>query len=319
MTLTRVFFTSDVHGSEVCFMKFLNAAKYYKTDIIILGGDITGKMIVAIIEQPDGTYIADFLGNQLTIKTPEELAALEKNVRNSGYYPYVTSSSEIEKLDVDKKLQDELFSKVMAEGVKRWVTIAEERLKASKVKCYISPGNDDRFDIDAVLKSSPVVLCPEDEVVWLDDNHEMITSAWTNPTPWNSPRETNEEKLGEIFNRMISKVEKMENSIFNLHCPPYNTPIDVAPELDEQLRPKVSGGGGSVSMTHVGSVTVRNLIEKHQPLLAIHGHIHESRGFAKIGRTLCVNPGSEYSEGILRGVIVTYNEKKVVSYQFTSG
>jgi Icc-related predicted phosphoesterase len=170
-----------------------------------------------------------------------------------------------------------------------------------------------------MLKSSPIVLYPEDQVVRVDSGHEMITTAWTNPTPWHSPRETTEDKLCEIIDKMISKVEHMENCIFNLHCPPHSTPIDLAPELDATLKPKVSGGGGSVSMIHVGSIAVRQAIEKNQPLLGIHGHIHESRGFVKIGRTLCLNPGSEYGEGILRGAIINLDDKGIKSYLLTQG
>ncbi|MGP8069811.1 MAG: metallophosphoesterase family protein [Candidatus Bathyarchaeia archaeon] len=318
MAFTRIFFTSDVHGSEVCFMKFVNAAKVYKANAIILGGDITGKMIIPIVENADGTFAATFLGNTQIMKTPAERDVLEKNIRNSGYYPYRTTPSEVEKLQANEKTVHDLFSRVMADGVKRWVSIAEERLKGSSAKCYISPGNDDRFDIDEVLKSSSVVQCPEDEVVWLDDNHEMITSGWTNVTPWNSPRETTEDKLTEMFDRMISKVERMENCIFNLHCPPYDTPLDLAPELDKTLKPVV-GTGGDVSMIHVGSKAVRQSIEKYKPFLGLHGHIHEARGFAKIGRTLCINPGSEYGEGILRGSLLNIDEKGLKSHLLTQG
>jgi Icc-related predicted phosphoesterase len=319
MGLTRIFFTSDVHGSDVCFLKFLNSASFYKADILILGGDITGKMIVPIIQERDGTWTSEYLGDRRVLSTTPERETLEKSIRKSGYYPYLTTPAEMEKLQNDKKLLDELFLNVMTDGVKRWISIAEERLKESKVKCYISPGNDDQFSVDDALKSSKVVLYPEDKVVWLDDHHEMITSAWTNPTPWNSPRETTEGKLTDIINRLTSKVERMENCVFNLHCPPYNTPIDVAPELDETLKPKVKRGGAGVSMIHVGSIAVRQAIENDQPLLGIHGHIHESRGFVKIGRTLCINPGSEYGEGTLRGALVNLDEKSVKSYLLTQG
>ena len=317
MPLTRIFFTSDVHGSEVCFMKFINAAKFYQAHILILGGDVTGKMIVPIMEQSDGTYVSDFLGTTQVVKTRQDREALEKTIRNSGYYPYMTTPSEVEKLSNDKKLQDELFSKIMADGVKRWVQIAEERLKETNIKCYVSPGNDDRFNIDEALKSSSVVLYPEDQVVWIDDNHEMITTAWTNPTPWNSPRETTEDELAQRIEQMTSTVQRMENCIFNLHCPPYDTPLDQAPELDATMKPITKGGG--ISMVHVGSTAVRQAIEKHKPLLGIHGHIHESRGFVKIGRTLCINPGSEYGEGILRGALITVDENRIRSYMFTQG
>jgi Icc-related predicted phosphoesterase len=224
----------------------------------------------------------------------------------------------VEDLQADKKKLDDLFSGLMADGIRRWISLAEERLKGTNVKCYISPGNDDRFNIDDALKSSSIVLNPEDEVVWVDDHHEMITSGWTNITPWNSPRETTEEKLGEIFGKMISKVTRMDSCIFNLHCPPYNTPLDEAPELDKTLKPVVSSGG-EVSMIHVGSTQVRQLIETHKPLLGLHGHIHEARGYWKIGRTLCINPGSEYGEGILRGALLNIDEKGVKSHLLTGG
>ncbi len=315
--MTRIFFTSDVHGSETCFMKFLNAAKFYRADALILGGDITGKMIVPIVEQTDGTFVAQFLGNQEIMETRKESEELEKKIRSSGFYPYRTIPSEVEKLENSKGLLDELFSKVMVESVKRWVSIAEEQLKGTNVKCYISPGNDDRFDIDNVLKSSSFILYPEDEVVSVDSNHEMITSAWTNYTPWHSPRETSEEKLNEILEGLAARVQRMENCIFNLHCPPFDTTLDLAPEIDQDFKPVTKAG--TMSMIHVGSKSVRQAIEKHKPLLGLHGHIHESRGFAKIGRTLCVNPGSTYADGILLGALLNLEDKGVKSYMLTQG
>jgi len=318
MAYTRVFFTSDVHGSEVCFIKFLNAAKFYKANVLILGGDITGKMIVPIVEQTNGSRTADFLGSQQLVGSKEELGVLEKNIRNSGYYPYLTTQSEFEKLQSDKKLVDELFSKVMTDSVKRWVGIAEERFKGTDVKCYISPGNDDRFDIDGVIRASPIVSYPEDQVVWIDNHHEMVTSGWANTTPWHSPREVPEEELVKKFEPMVRDVQNMETAIFNLHCPPSDTPIDLAPELDKTLKPVMKTGGG-VNMVHVGSTTVRQMIEKYQPLLGLHGHIHESRGVVKIGRTLCLNPGSEYGQGALRGALIILDEKRVKNYILTQG
>jgi len=317
MANTRIFFTSDVHGSEVCFLKFLNSAKFYQANVLILGGDITGKMIVPLVEQGDGSAVADFLGIREIVKTPEERQALEKRIRNSGYYPYSTNLDEFEKLQADKSLVDKLFSKVMAAGVKRWVDIADQRLKGTKVKCYISPGNDDRFDIDDALRASTGIIYPEGEVVSIDDHHEMITSGWANTTPWKSPREVPEEELIKKFQPMIDRVQNMETAIFNLHIPPYETPIDLAPELDANLKPVIKGG--SMSMVHVGSKTVRQLIEQYRPMLGIHGHIHESRGFVKIGRTLCINPGSEYGEGILRGAIINLDQKSVKNYMLTQG
>lgn len=298
-------------------MKFLNAAKFYRAEILVLGGDITGKMIIPIVEQSDGTFVAQFLGSQRVMKNTMERDELEKSIRSSGFYPYRTIPSEVEKLENQKEMLDELFSKVMVQDVKRWVSIAEQKLKGNNVKCYISPGNDDRFEIDDVLKSSSVILYPEEDVVWIDKDHEMITSAWTNYTPWHSPRETSEEKLTEIFESMSAKVSRMENCLFNLHCPPHDTPLDLAPQLDESLKPVTRGG--TINMIHVGSLAVRQVIEKYKPLLGLHGHIHESRGFATLGRTLCVNPGSTYADGILLGAVLNIDEKGVKSYLLTQG
>ena len=317
MPLTKIFFTSDVHGSDVCFIKFLNAAKFYQANVLILGGDITGKLVIPIVQQPTGTYTSEFGGTTHTLKTKGERDELEKKIRDSGFYPYMTNPEEMEKLTNDTKLRDGLFSRLMAEGVRRWVGMAEEKLKGTNTKCYISPGNDDAFIIDDLLKSSSSVLYPEDQVIQIDGHHEMITSAWTNATPWKTPRETTEEKLAEMLDRMTSKVQNMESCIFNLHCPPYDTIIDVAPELDENFTPKVSGS--TVKMIHVGSTAVRDAIAKKQPLLGIHGHIHESQGFVKIGRTLCINPGSDYGEGILRGALINLDEKGIKSYMLTQG
>ena len=318
MAKTRIFFTTDVHGSEVCFKKFLNSGKAYHADVIILGGDITGKMIIPIVQNPDGTARANFLGNELTLKTADERVELETNIRSTGFYPYPTTPSEVEKLEGDQKLRDALFSKVMCDEVQRWVKLAEDRLKGTMIKCYISPGNDDRFDIDEILRSSSTIIYPEEEVLRIDEHHEMITTGFVNMTPWKAARDIPDEELRKKIEAMVSKVEKMENCLFNLHCPPYDTTLDLAPELDETLKP-VSSPGGGVNMIHVGSPAVRDAIEKNQPLIGLHGHIHESRGFVKIGRTLCINPGSEYGEGILRGALINLDQDKLKSYLLTQG
>ena len=314
---TRIFFTSDVHGSDVCFIKFINAAKFYEANVLVLGGDVTGKMMVPIVEQPDGTAVAEFLGTRQVMKTRDDRVLLERRIRNLGHYPYSTTQSEVERLQTDKELVESLFTRVMIEGVKRWDAMAENRLKGSDVKCYISPGNDDRFDIDQVLQSSSTLIYPENEVVLIDEKYEMITCGWTNFTPWHSPRECSEDEVARRIEAMTQKVQHMEKCIFNLHCPPHNTPIDLAPELDPTQKPVVKGG--RVNVIHVGSTAVRRAIETCKPVLGLHGHIHESRGFVKIGRTLCINPGSEYGEGILHGALINLDQKGVKSYMLTQG
>jgi len=314
--MVKIFFASDVHGSEVCFRKFLNAGKVYEADAIILGGDLTGKMIVPIVRQ-GRRYISEFSGRTWNISSDEELDGLSKMIRDSGYYPHVTSEREMEELNADITRVNELFSNLMVETMRRWIKIANERLKGTNISCYITPGNDDRFAIDKVLEEGEYVKNPEGKVVLVKDEYEMISTGFSNPTPWKTPREITEDELEKKIEEMTSKIKDMRKCIFNVHCPPYNTTIDTAPQLDENL--KIVTRAGQMLMIPAGSVAVRNSIKKHQPLLGLHGHIHESRGAVKVGETLCLNPGSEYNEGILRGVIVNLKDANVKSYLFTSG
>lgn len=239
---TRVFYVTDVHGSERCFKKFLNAGKFYKANAVMLAGDITGKMIVPIVKQPDGTYLSSYAGSDLRSKSEAEVQDLEKSIRDSGFYPYRTEPNEMASLEADKTKVNALFTRLMVDTVVRWVQMAEERLRETGIKCFISPGNDDRWEVDAALNKSKMIINPEEKVVELDQDHEMITLGLTNHTPWNSPREFEEADLAERIDKMAAGVKNMGNCIFNLHCPPYGTVIDPAPKLDETLKPVLSGG-----------------------------------------------------------------------------
>jgi len=318
MVETKLFFACDVHGSEKTFMKFVNAAKFYKASVVILGGDLTGKMLVPIVEQPDGSYKASFLGTDYTMRSGEEVLEMEKNIRFNGAYSFRTTLEEVSVLDADPAKVDELFSKLMVEGVQRWIKIAEERLRGTGTKCFLMPGNDDRIDIDIVFSSSEFVINPEGKVVAIDDHHEMISTGYSNITPWNAPRDISEEEVAKKIESMALQVKDIKNCIFQFHCPPYDATIDAAPKLDKNLKPVMSPSGGT-EMIPAGSKAVRAAIEEYQPILGLHGHIHESKGFFRIGRTLCLNPGSEYSEGVLRGALVTLTEGKVKSYILTRG
>jgi len=315
---TKIFFATDIHGSERCFIKFVNAGKVYKADILILGGDITGKALVPIIKTANNIFHTIFLSEEYTLNSQKELETLEKKIRAVGYYPYVTTEEEYEDLRNNPEKFSHVFEELACESVKRWIKIAEEKLKPLGIKCFISPGNDDIYAIDEILENSDYIICPEGEVVYLDEKHEMISCGNSNITPWKCPRDIPEEEIYSKIEKMVNKVDNIKNCVFNIHVPPYGTNIDLAPELDENLRPILQPGGG-VRLVPVGSKAVRKTIEEYQPLLGLHGHIHESKGFSKIGSTLCINPGSEYTEGILRGFLALITEKGIKDFIFTSG
>lgn len=315
---TRLFFATDVHSSTKTFLKFLSAAKVFKADALILGGDVTGKMLVPIIDRGDGTYETNFLGIDATIKDAQELEEMKNRIRNNGYYYHVMTPEELKAFAADPKKADSLLEENMLEVISQWVRLAEERLKGTGVTCYITGGNDDPFSMDDLFRSmqSNVVFYCEGKVSDVR-GHEMIGIGNSNLTPWRCPRDITEEELSRRIESVAQSLRYPSKSIFNIHVPPFKTGLDTAFLVnDKQEYVKV---GGQPVEGPVGSTAVRSAIERYQPLVGLHGHIHESRAVSKIGRTVCINPGSEYGESILRGVLVILEENKVAAYQLTSG
>jgi len=308
---TKFLFATDIHGAEQVWRKFLNSAKYFNLDALVLSGDMTGKMIIPLIKRPDGKYDATLLKTDYVL-TKEEILGFEKKVRAAAYIPYQTTPEEAAELRADSEKVEKLFEKLQVEIVKIWLDLVPEKVP-EKCKVIISPGNDDKLAIDDVIRSRPRVIYGESNVVSLDEEHEVACCGWSNPTPWNSPRECSEEELLERLERTVSNVKNIRAAVFCFHVPPYNSEIDRAPKLDKDFRPIYEGG--RPVFIPVGSKAVRRVIEKYQPLLGLHGHIHESPGFVKIGRTQCLNPGSEYSEGILKAFLVEIDGEKITRLQ----
>jgi uncharacterized protein len=316
----RIFYASDVHGSNRCFKKFLNAGKFYGTEALVLGGDITGKAIVPFVEVAPGETHVRFLGKEHVFKEEQEIRALEERVGNTGYYPHRCSSEEADALGADPARLQALFVEKIVERVQQWMALAEQRLNGdAALPCFVNAGNDDPREIDDVLESASRVQFLEGRVVDLPDGIELASCGYANMTPWHCPRDVEEAELADRLEAVASKVRSPELAIFNFHCPPYDTQIDQGPVLGEDMRMRSTAGG--VEMQPVGSRACRAVIERYQPLLGFHGHLHESRGTFKLGATTCINPGSEYSEGILRGAIVDVNVKrrKVKNVHLVSG
>ncbi|MFA1611865.1 metallophosphoesterase family protein [Halobellus rubicundus] len=298
--VTRLFFATDVHGSSACWRKFVNSADFYDADVLVLGGDTTGKAIFPIVDEGD-RYTYTRQGDEHTIDDDEELDEFLDSLEDTGYYPYVMDEAEYEQLqtaDDAEERQNEIFLTKMQERIREWIEFAERKLDDTPV--YACPGNDDPFEIDEVWESSDVVDLVEGEVVDLPQGYQMASTGWTHPTPWDTDREEPEDELRERIEGIVSGIDDYDRAIFNFHEPPYDSQLDEAPELDEDLRPKF----GAQSTEPVGSEAIREIIEEYQPPLSLHGHIHESRGHTKIGDTDAINPGSVYSEASLQGAIV---------------
>jgi uncharacterized protein len=312
----KIFFATDIHGSEVCWRKFLNAAAFYKADMVILGGDVTGKVMVPITAYP-GYWEVTVSGEQHRLETQEELAEIQRQIRNRGSYPAIVTPDELTELSTQEGAVDRRFSAEMVHSLDRWMNMADEKLHGGQLPCILNGGNDDIWEIDDIIEASPCVTFGEGKAVELPGGFHLISMGWTNPTPWDTFREAPEEELARKIEAVAAKVPDMERTIFNFHAPPYGTGLDEAPALDATLRPT---HGGAV-MKPVGSTAVRDAILKHQPMLSVHGHIHESRGVKKMGRTLAMNPGSVYGDGVLQGAVLELNPKKakVARYLLVNG
>jgi uncharacterized protein len=312
----RLFFATDVHGSEVCWRKFVNSGKHYEANVLILGGDMTGKAIVPIVEQGAGRWKYDLQDIHYELQSEDEVVAAERNVRDHGYYPRRMTPDEVRELSAHPENLDGLFRDEMRETVSRWVQFADERLEGTGIQCIVCPGNDDTDDIDEVLATSKLITVGEGNVIDMPDGYQLVSSGWTNLTPWDTPREEDEPKLKErILDIVKQATAKPEKLILGMHAPPYDTQLDVAPKIHWE---SLTVQGQDVA--HVGSSAVKEVIEEVQPLLSLHGHIHESRAAVRIGRTLAINPGSSYVEGTLSGVVVELDGKsKVKRYRLTMG
>lgn len=311
-----LYYASDIHGSELLWRKFINAGRFYGADVLVMGGDLTGKGIVPIVRDDRGRWEATFMGKRVVARNERKLAELEDDILFNGMYPYRCELAEAHALAADEARQDALFEELAAATVARWMTLADDRMPETGQQAYVMPGNDDTWSIDGAFDGHRIRNCDQ-AVIDLGDGYSLLSLGYANRTPWDSPRELDESELEARIDALAAEVPDMSRAIFNLHVPPYDSELDIAPELDERLTPVFRGG--KPVLIPVGSTAVRSAIERHQPLLGIHGHIHESKAMTRIGRTVCVNPGSTYNAGTIDGVLLRVESGAVDHVQFTCG
>jgi uncharacterized protein len=299
-TTLRLYYASDVHGSDILWRKFLNAASFYEVGTLIMGGDLCGKGLAPVVHT-NGGWTVPIAGEERYVATEAELDEVERLISTSGFYPRRMSAEEFERISVDPAVLESAFEEAIVEGVLRWMALADERLRDSEVLAYVMPGNDDPWAVDEVLAGREKVVACDDRILRIGE-HELLSLGWSNLTPWHTARELDEDELYARLRKLAGQLEEPRSAIFNIHVPPYASGLDTATELDETLTPVLIGG--QPHEIPVGSTAVRQLIEEYQPALALHGHIHESRGMVLIGRTVCINPGSNYSSGRIDGAVV---------------
>ena len=319
---TRLFYATDVHGSERTWRKFLNAGAFYGADVLVMGGDVMGKLTIPIIREAGGTHRATIHGRVEHLETAAEVDGARDRIGFLGFYSTIMDEDEYEATRADPSAIDRLFVDLAKERLIRWMDLAESKLAGTGIRCYATGGNDDVDEVMAAMDRADArafVAC-ERKVVPLDDEHVMVSMPYVNPTPWNTPREAPEPELAARIETIAGDLPDHGKVIFNFHAPPIDSTLDTCPRLDGTTDPpsQIAVAGQPV-LYGAGSSSVRAAIERYQPMLGLHGHIHESQAAARLGRTLCVNPGSEYGEGVLRGCLITIADGEVKSYQMTAG
>jgi Icc-related predicted phosphoesterase len=312
-----MFFASDLHGSNVCFKKFVNSAQFYGADVLVLGGDLTGKAVIPIAEQEDGSFIAFQHGEAVKIEDRSELDDFVKRQGNMGFYPAVMSEAEYQRLKADPEGQAALFKELVLERVREWVDFAAQKLKGTDIPLVALPGNDDFHEIDEILSQAAHVDFHEMQVCEFKGGYQMLYCGGSTPTPWDTEREFTEEQYVSRFAELLPQVRDMRRCIFNVHVPPFGTVLDACPKLDNELR--VVYEMGLPVQVHAGCKTLGEVIKEHQPLLGLHGHVHEGRAKINIGDTICINPGSVYPEGILQGAMITLCNGEVTQVTLLQG
>jgi Icc-related predicted phosphoesterase len=315
--MLKIFYVTDIHGSEICWKKFLNAGAFYKADVVILGGDITGKAMVPIVQRSDGTWDASLQDHHQALESEDAILEFETRVMNRGYYPIRISEEEYLHMQEDEDVVDKRFKQAMVEGTERWISMVEDKLGGTGIRAIACPANDDMFEIDELLKHTSYLETGDEDHPMEVDGFRIISMGWTNPTPWNTFREAEEPELAKRIDRALEHAGEPESTILNFHAPPYGSKLDNAPALNADLTYK----SGGQALRPVGSTAVLESIKRFQPVLSLHGHIHESKGAARIGKTLALNPGSSYEEGILLAAVVNIDPKKrkVKNYQLVNG
>jgi Icc-related predicted phosphoesterase len=312
--MTKIFFATDVHGSELCFQKFLRAADFYNADLLFFGGDYSSKDVLLFSQ--DATTVLEYRGTVIKKKFERQSEVLEYISLSRGSGVSVEEVDQNTINDPDNTKINQAYERALRKKLESWVEMAKVSYGKYGIPIFVIPGNDDLQFTDEYFQQPPFQFVHRKHVL-LDCGVNVLGWGGSNRTPWNTAREYDETDILQQLNEAVRYPLAGTASILFAHPPPYNSGLDLAPEVGENFQLKLTLG--SPHKAPIGSRAVRQFVEAHQPMVGLFGHVHEGRGYHKIGNTTCINPGSMYYTGRLVGCLVTIEEGRVKNFQFTEG
>jgi len=255
-------FVSDLHGKEEQYVKLFKTIESYQPALVFLGGDLLPHHCL------NKNFILDFLQPNLqTLKTKLEI-----------HYPKIFLILGNDDARIEEPLILELEKQLLIEYI------------------HFRKTNFLEYDIYGYAFTPPSPFLLKDWEKY--DVSRFVDPGSISPEEGKRTVEVSihEKKYSTIKDDLdaLTKDEDLSKSIFLFHGPPYQTNLD-----------RIAQGGKLIDHVpvdiHVGSVAIKRFIEKKQPLITLHGHIHESARISgswkdKIGRTYCFSAAHDGSE-----------------------
>ena len=306
----EIVFATDFHGSTEMWSKFATLVAEVRPDLAIAGGDFKGKAL-AVAEgiRPDAWQVK--YPSSRVLDAGEVLTWTE-DIARQGIYAARVSQRQSQQLAVDEDYAEGFLMEAARLRLRTWAQEART-LKQYCGRLMLVPGNDDGPEMTGAIREIDPSL--SDEHVRIGE-WDVISVGTTPPTPWKTPGEAEESEILAEVSALLDQTRRCDSTVLVAHSPPYNTLLDIGPDLDEEMRVRTAGGRQRTK--HIGSRAIREILITRGPLISLHGHVHESRGIQYLGRTLALNPGSEYSGGTLTAAHIRAVPGKVIDSRIIS-
>jgi Icc-related predicted phosphoesterase len=218
----------------------------------------------------------------------------------------------------------ELGIKYQRDFIEKFLFDYFKKVKEKNIELFIMMGNDDfkvNFDLMEKAEKKGLIKLLHNRLNVIN-NKKIIGYGFVPPMPfllkdWEKLDDKDSKQITPIdmdirtakkeegtIEKDFWKLKRLSNpkeTIYVVHSPPFNTKLDI-----------------TVNEKHVGSKAIKEFINKEQPPLTLHGHIHESFEMGswkdKIGKTICLNAGSDHLNSRLNYVVIDLDDLKDIKH-----